>query len=389
MVTPPYKLIGCIAQSPRPIAFYLPVYICTSEVGLFVQSTDIVRNEIVDFLELNESAELIINLPVKKMVSVGDSPLYVFNDGIEFSAGRRLDLKSIVENSLANQGSVALHLEWAELYGTPIDKRNARAAAVTALHSRHETGAKSFVTSLFLASLWDNVVSNLKPSTRAEEIAPLFRVMLYEADARHPDLLPESLWPILRPLITLEPQELRDRVLSELPDDFAQQALEGAVASEIQVEERNLGEAAARLRRIGRQEERVAIIMLELLERPVVGEFLLRSHKDRGKLARFTLERIRDNFASFTDAQQVELFFASMVQEMFTMSFTFTRGELLYLLARHLSKYPVIAHAIRIKLSDSHAFNVLQMRPLIEKELVKEDLEFNNVVFDPEQPELF
>ncbi|MCH4893803.1 hypothetical protein GO308_11835 [Sphingomonas sp. SFZ2018-12] len=364
---PVYKCIGCIPQSRRQVGFYLPVFTNISLPGVFIQNTDLVELKISEFLKIEDDLSELIDLTGEFTANVGSDQIFVFYDGSRFNVGTLFEISGAVNKCRASGMAPALELEWAELYGLADQKRRGRERAASSLSNSQTSGGRAFLISMFLNSLWANITANRDPSTSRVDLARLHGQIMFDADPTRDTIFSDAVWIQLKPMLLLDRDQLRERVLRELPEEVLSDANDPVRGSEPGVNVQSLAEANMRLRRTGRQEERVGIILNELIERPAVGEFLLSQHHDRGRLAKMVLARVREKINSIPNSGAKEVFFASLVPLMFTNSFTFNRGELLFYLAKHLWKYKPIANAIRRKMSESQAYNVWQMQSSIER----------------------
>jgi hypothetical protein len=364
-----YKCVGCISQSPRRVGFYLPVFTDSSLSGVFVQNNDLVEARISEFLKVDDDLSGLIDLTGDVTASVGNTPIFVFNDGNRFNVGTLSEISSAVDKCRASGLAPSLELEWAELYGLADEKRRGRERAASSLSELQRSGGRAFMMSMFLNSLWANITANRDPSTSRVDLARLHSQIMFDADPTREKIFSDAVWGQLKPMLLLDLDQLREHVLRELPEEVLSDAGDTVRGSESGVDEQSLAAANMRVRRAGRQEERVGIILSELIERPEVGEFLLSQHHDRGQLARMILAKVREEINTLQSQKEKELFFASLIPLIFTNSFTFNRGEVLFYLAKNLWKYRPVADAIRKKTRESQAYNVWQMKNSIESVL--------------------
>jgi hypothetical protein len=122
-----------------------------------------------------------------------------------------------------------------------------------------------------------------------------------------------------------------------------------------------------KIRKTRRQEERIAIILETILEDRKVGISVLEKYgSDRGKFASAALLHIRNQLAS-DDGIRDELIVANMISQFYSNIFPFNRGILLYFLAKHLTKYPLINKAIRQCLNRSGSVFLFRYRDDINR----------------------
>jgi len=315
-----YKCIGCIPQAPRRVGFYLPIFTNSSLNGVFVQNTDLIEANVSEFVKLEDDLSGLIDLKVEVTTRVGNMPIFVFNDGTRFNVGTLSEISGAVEKCRASGAAPSLELEWAELYGLADQKRRGRERAASSLSASQRSSGRAFVISMFLNSLWANITANRNPSASRVDLARLHSRVMFDADPTRETIFSDAVWCQLKPMLLLDHDQLREHVLRELPEEVLSDAGDTARGSEFGADEQSLAAADMRVLRTGRQEERVGIILSELIERPAVGEFLLRKHHDRGQLARFILDRVREQINNLGTREAKENFFASLIPTMFTKS---------------------------------------------------------------------
>jgi hypothetical protein len=159
---------------------------------------------------------------------------------------------------------------------------------------------------------------------------------------------------------------------------------------ETQVESLNViqgGRVSSALRRIKntpRQEERIALLLDEILRDPTIGSsVLLQYAQDRAKFATHALSKIREmipiaNIGGGGDEQAI----ATLVPAFFAYTYPMNRGRLLYFLAKHLAKYPLINEAIDNSLRrtasmfvDEHRHAISELLQSARRRSLKENLD--------------
>jgi hypothetical protein len=118
------------------------------------------------------------------------------------------------------------------------------------------------------------------------------------------------------------------------------------------------------VRRTGRQEERIALLMSAILSDPAVGKSaLLQYQGDRAKTADRAIRELRrlltENDKSWPSDDRVV---AALVPWLFTQQWPMTRGDLLFYLAKHLHKWPSANKAIRNSLARTRSMYVERRR---------------------------
>ena len=132
-----------------------------------------------------------------------------------------------------------------------------------------------------------------------------------------------------------------------------------------------ISDAVSRVKRAVRQEERVALLIDQILENREVGLCALVQYSgERAKFAQHASALIRQSFdLREKNPSNDNLIAASLVQRLFTDVFPYNAGVLLFYLAKHLGKYPQVSAAIRKSLARTGSMFVEKWRDDIEKEL--------------------
>jgi len=145
---------------------------------------------------------------------------------------------------------------------------------------------------------------------------------------------------------------------------------EGDVHDALEVQ-RKVEDFLGVIRRTGRQEERIALLMSAILNDPTVGKTALLQYKsDRAKTAAWALKEFRKAFID-TKWSSDEQVMAMLVPKLFTQHWPMTRGDLLFFLAKHLGKWPQLNQSIRRSLSKTHSIFVDSHRREIEDALAR------------------
>jgi hypothetical protein len=121
------------------------------------------------------------------------------------------------------------------------------------------------------------------------------------------------------------------------------------------------------IKRAGRQEERIALLLDEILNDLNTGtSVLLQYEQDRAKFATHALSKIRELIPRGSVGQTAdERTIATLVPAFFAYAFPLNRGRLLYFLAKHLAKYPLVNEAIATTLHQTESMFVDQYRSAI------------------------
>jgi hypothetical protein len=111
--------------------------------------------------------------------------------------------------------------------------------------------------------------------------------------------------------------------------------------------------------------------MSAILDDPPVGKSaLLQYQSDRAKVADWAAKELRKTFID-TNWGSDERVMATLVPKLFTQQYPMTRGDLLFYLAKHLGKWPLVNQSIRESLRKTHSIYVEWRRAEIEEELSK------------------
>jgi hypothetical protein len=167
----------------------------------------------------------------------------------------------------------------------------------------------------------------------------------------------------------------QDRLEAELLEEFVGLGMEAGAAEIVidtgSVEDKRADELVRVITRTGRQEERVAIILREILRDRENGLAILSKYQlETAKFAKRVLREIEFSFKNRSSKKMTdEALVASMVRPMFMMQFPMSRGALLYYLAKHLGNWPLVADEIRERLGSTESQFVVPYRHEIDSML--------------------
>jgi hypothetical protein len=124
------------------------------------------------------------------------------------------------------------------------------------------------------------------------------------------------------------------------------------------------------IRRKVRQEERIALLLREILGNRRFGLELLDSYEPRAKFEQSAVERLKQEFGHATLFETNDAIAAAkLVEPLFTASFPFNRGYLLEYLSQHLGWFRYANETIGKKLSETQSFYVHQHAGQIRQNL--------------------
>lgn len=139
---------------------------------------------------------------------------------------------------------------------------------------------------------------------------------------------------------------------------------------EILTQDGQISELLGRIRATGRQEERIAILADAILQNRDVGiSALIQYQGDRAKVANWAVQEMRGLLSSVPSQSQQhhdEMYVAELVPRLFTHHYPLSRGQLLFYLAKHLGKWPLVNQALRRSLDRSNSIFVDNYRDQID-----------------------
>jgi hypothetical protein len=127
------------------------------------------------------------------------------------------------------------------------------------------------------------------------------------------------------------------------------------------------------IKKTGRQEERIAILLSEILNDRDVGLDVLEAYEDRALFAGRVLKTLKSNLSAAPRSNSVgaldQIVIADLVVRMCRVAFPASRGLLLYHLSKYLAKYPTLNQTIRSRVNSSHSVYVEPYRNAIARNL--------------------
>ncbi len=368
------RVSGYVPFQDRTPGFMLPVVSYPGQPGRWlIQEVDEYTNSVSAFRPMNGLVSSTV-IPIRgPSVRIGGAVVHAFvADTGAVHTGTAQELEPLLRAFLAQHpDEAAVAVQVAELVGTSDEKRSARARMRRAvLEQTGPTSARAFYEgSTLRLALWDRLLAAAPDANAARRIAasrPQLKVTIGVDGAIAVDLS------------ALAPEDVAQinvaEVIAELEREFDVSA--GDVAESMEAEappprpepnlELSVTRALDRIKRAGRQEERLAIVIDEFLADREVGEAILSRYHDRAKLASWALRELGlQCFGLDPSFTQTELVAASMIPKLFTNCYPMNRGWLLYCLAKHLAKYPIVNTTIRQTLNRSVSIYVEWDRPQI------------------------
>jgi hypothetical protein len=116
----------------------------------------------------------------------------------------------------------------------------------------------------------------------------------------------------------------------------------------------NLIKVQWRIRRIARQEERIALLLHYMLTYPTSAASLFQNHRPRAAFERRALALVATELGELTrpDGQAAG---AHLFEIFYSICFPMNRGVLLEYFAKHLSKFPAVKKAIESRLGRTNS----------------------------------
>lgn len=360
-----HRVIGVLALTEGLPSFGEPIFNFGDE-QLYVQDVDPKSGRIRRFLKIETEDNL---KPAKSGgVAVGDRPILAFlTSKSEPMVGRVEDIRDrLIEAIESSSTPVAVQMQIYNLIGDrPSTARTHRRLQIT-IADTSERAAQIFEREYAKSILWDELLKLDSPSLSDTSA----QFIMSNADvAVRGGALVAVLSPELELLVADELETIRrsfaQTISKETQGDLFAEGPSSFLSSEDF--DSHFGYDLARIRRVGRQEERLAIILKNVIENPKIGIPLMFSYKDSASFANNALSVAKSHLReSDTRADRI-MTVARMIGPMYQIAFPMARGVLLMELARHLGGYPEIGGAIRQRLSQTSAKSILLYAPLIEQ----------------------
>jgi hypothetical protein len=338
--------------------------------NFFIQEVDEVHGVIGGFKVLDEFDSSDVTSIVGPLAQVGQGLVQAFitEDGISH-VGTISELEPTLRafvNRCPNQ--IGTVLQVIELIGTEADKKMARAKMRTrVIEKAGASSARAFYEgSALRTALWNCLV------TLADDESTARRMLRVRAklDAT---ITPNGLLDF--DLSALDPQDLmkinRDDLTQALLRQFETipgQSPESWALFEIKQADSSAAEQVSQLlwmvAQTGRQEERFAILANSVLENRSIGMAALMQYgSDRGQTAAWAIRELRGKLEGVRESlERDELVVADLVHRLFTRHYPQQRGYLLYVLAKHLAKWPNVNGSIRRTLDSTRSVYVHDFR---------------------------
>ncbi len=354
----------------RRFGFRTPVLAEASGDRKYLQIVSEFENTVVRFEEIRVGYADFVKLLSNSVLNLGSEAVAVFV-GVEGPrVGLRSQLKQYVEKTLDKFPTVSLQLEWAEIYGAPEDRIAARESALHAISSRNSALSRSsFWKSLLIDGVWTAITEGrISEESREALLAERHSAML-SVNLDNAALISDASWARISPHIKFDRASFRARAMRDMPtsNDSADTSVPSMTEGLDDFDEKQVAEKVREIRSQGRQEERIALIIREFLENPLLAERVLESYSDRAQLADYGSRLLKRNIEAAK--YHPDEFFPWLVTELYRNCISFNRGELLYSLTRHLGHQEELAREIRGHAQAGQSADVKRLRSRILHQL--------------------
>jgi hypothetical protein len=368
------KVIECLPYQQGTSGFALPLFAHPTDPDVrLVQEVDEHRNIVAGFKILDDDFSLsVMSIFAGPTARIGRNIIHAFiTDDGRVHAGTIVELKPIFMNYVSHRsGRIAVILQIQELIGSSGEKKIAR-SNMRGLVLRY-SGSKSaqifYEGSTLRAALWQHLLA-LAPNDATGKRVLAVRSRL-SADVNSDGTIKLDLAALGPDQVLFDEQEIVARLAAEFDTTFDGGGLsDGRVqTTENTPTPETVDAILQKIRSTGRQEERIAILVEEILrERDTGIQVLLRYKRDRAKFAQWALHELGHRLSGQGhDNSQDELLIANLIPRFFTQQYPLARGSLLYYLAKHLAKWPHINRAIRRCLDRTASMAVDSRRQEIE-----------------------
>jgi hypothetical protein len=381
-------VVGCWPFEQNKSGFALPLFAHPDNFAMkLVQDIDQISGKVSGFRVLEDADLALVAVSNVAQSAVGEDIIYAFlNDDGNAYAGTSLQLADLLRKfAKRNPTRQSTNLQIIELIGTNHEKKVARVnMRQTIVQQAGANAAASFYGGALRSILWSVLVGGAQNEEIAKRILKV-RSQL-NASIENGVLIFDLNAISSEDRATIDENDLEAKILAEfelMPTNGLPHR--GTVESEshdVEAVQKKVAELLKRIKRSGRQEERIAILMDAIIADRSIGlTALLQYGQDRAKFANWTLDQLRGRFFQTppkdnhlelfqTDNQiefEIESSIALLVPRLFTQHYPLSRGELLYYLAKHLAKWPRVNVAIKRSLDRTASMFVDYWRPLIDE----------------------
>jgi hypothetical protein len=371
------KIVGCIPLDQQGVGFAVPVLSHPTDPQLLViQEVDELSGRVCAFRSFEHQKSQLVHVAAGSSVGIDEEQLYAFfvtpnNVSIGTLATLRATLERFAET---NPSRGALILQIKELIGSDQEKKVARVQMrKLLLDAQGAAAARSFYEGSVLRSvLWNRLLSVATSKEMSKRILQV-RGRLSASINQYGQIVLDLAALSEEDRAAIDNTKLLSAMLLEFEPQPAAITKSASVGEEeihdAAKVQRHVEELLSLVRRTGRQEERVALLMAAILSNPTVGKSaLLQYQSDRAQMAAWAIAELRKTFID-TNWQSDEPVIAALIPRLFTKQWPMTRGDLLLFLAKHLGKWPRVNSAIREVLERTRSIYVEGSRKEIEDAL--------------------
>lgn len=371
-------VVGCVPFDVDPPGFALPILADPLRPNLrLVQEQDEFRDLIGSFRILEGHIARVIPVPEGNVAALNGPMIHAFRTVDDaMHVGTLEKLRPILAKFAEEDGYPAIALQAAELIGSIDQRIRARARVFDLIKSQTGEGsARDFYEGSALRSaLWDRV---LRTAATEEAARRILRV--------RPKL--DAYFEGGKIRLDLTALSSDDRVAineAQLAVDLEAEFIPSASGHSISSVETHVvnpvgagqvSDILGKVRRAGRQEDRLAILLASILRDRQLGMSALHQYsEERAQFARWALQEIASTLSQEGDVANCpsdEQLIAELVPVFFKKQYPLSRGQLLLALAEHLGSSPLVSAAIKRTLDRTQSMYVGYYRPQIERFLTK------------------
>lgn len=344
--------------------FALPVLAVPDEPNIrAIQEIDEYLNIVRAFRVLNYDTLELHPLESSVAAKIGGDIIHVFISNKQVHVGSIKVLEPILRDfisSFPNQVSISIQIM--ELIGTREEKRSARRKMRDCIADNiGPFSSRAFYDrSTLRAVVWDRLIA-AAPSADAAKRLMESRTKI--------DATTDPTGKVSIDLSAINPSDYRTLSITEFTNEI-QQEFDGFTEDDKDTDIKQQDFSGIQTGRItaalhqaksaGQKEERMAILLDKLIQNPENSSLILRQYgPDKSLYGNRVLQQLLFpallNSTSAQTTEHIEFIVANLVAKLYTATFTMDRGVMLYYLAKHLSKYPLVNRAIRSRIAKSRS----------------------------------
>ena len=308
--------------------------------------------------------------------------IYCFIDSIgAVFSGDLHDLKAELQRAMQEVvGRPGLHLQIAELIGSTAQKKDARSQMRRVIRTAGGAAAATafYDTSTSHAVLWDAILKSTEnEEAKKEFLKKRAAVSVVNIDQRF-EVDISAIELKYRSYFDLDQvKAMLDEGLSDIDEQCETQLLFDEEINDSPVK-MDTAELTRRIKKTGRQEDRVAILLSAILADEAAKYILFNEYKkDRSQFANWAIERLRaelflskDNRLSDVSigSSEVEKIIVGFLPQMYNKVFYMNRGYFLLALCKHLHQNAPIRSYVKDVIKKSNSSEIAWYAERIEKD---------------------